>query len=745
MRIYTKLIILSLSLSILPLILVAGIFLFNTQKELKGEIYDRLNAVSALKKNKFETFFNSRKEDLRAIQGFSDVQINLPTLQEFDRDRYSFAYSKAKIQLNDQLRAFMDSYAYADVLLLDKKGKIVFVANPAHAKTYMDRTVFNDTVLDKAKHDFYLSGPVATKDLKYPYVLYIISSAHDTQGQFCGYIVLDVDMNVIYNFIADKTGLGGTGETFLVKRMQGNEYMFISPLLYDDQAILNKKIALTLNTPPVNKKIKESVDYRGNPVLSVWQNLPSLNWAMITKIDKQEVFASISNIRTLFFTVCLLILLIIVLGCVFFAEGIVDQIHKLQAMTIHDPLTGALNRRGFQEILSKTFGMIHRMGIKVQVLLLDLDDFKQINDRHGHGVGDAVLVAVTEKIKQTVRQTDYITRVGGDEFMVLLMDSREGDAIKIAEKIRMAITQASVGVALGAHVKVTCSIGIVPLGDKPTTIDALLQRLHLSLRLCKGGGKNRISYQGEQVNIDLQSAESSLEFNKMLVSGDKFYAASQPIFDLRNMSKIGYELLSRLDHREYSSPDEFLLIARNADILGVVDYACMKNCLNALKNVVVERRIYINMFPSTLTDASVECLLRDFAAAGKDISFCLELNEQQILGDPFYLIPLVTKLKKAGILIALDDYGFGHSSVETLVILEPDIVKIDKKITQGISKDLKKFNSLKRLLKVIESCKATVIAEGIETKEDFEVLRSLGVTYGQGFLMGKPETPVNLT
>src|SRR5262249_50225624 len=136
MRIYTKIIILSLSLSIIPLVLVAGIFFYNTQKELKSEIYERLHAVSVLKKNKLETFFLSRKEDLKAIQGFLDVQINLPTLQEFDRNRYSLAYSKAKWQLDDQLRAFMNSYAYADILLLDAKGKAVFVANPTHTQPY---------------------------------------------------------------------------------------------------------------------------------------------------------------------------------------------------------------------------------------------------------------------------------------------------------------------------------------------------------------------------------------------------------------------------------------------------------------------------------------------------------------------------------------------------------------------------------------------------------------------------------
>jgi diguanylate cyclase (GGDEF)-like protein len=754
MRTYTKTIILSLGLSIIPLILVAGIFLYNTQKELKGEIYERLNAVSVLKKNKLETFFSSRKEDLRAIQGFLDVQINLPTLQEFDRDRYSFAYSKARGQLDDQLRSFMNSYAYADIFLLDRKGKVVFVANPAYARTYFDRTFFNAGVLKKARKDIYISGPVATKDLKYPYILYMVLEAHDTQGQFSGYIVLEVDMNVVYGFISDNTGLGSTGETFLVKktvlmpdtpsRSPGDEFLFISPLLYDAQAIFNKKAVLTFKTPPVDEKINESVDYRGDRVLSVWQDIPSLNWELITKIDKQEVFASIRNIRTLFFTVCLLILILVALGSLLFTEGILKQIQKLQAMSMHDPLTGVLNRRGFQDALSKTFAVGQRMGISVQALLLDLDNFKQINDRYGHGVGDAMLVAVTQMIQQTVRQTDYVARVGGDEFMVLLLDSREGDSVKVADKIRIAVAQTSAGVSFGDMVKTTCSIGIVPLGDKPVPVDELLQKLHLSLHLCKNKGKNRIAYQGEQVKIDLKDSDATSEFKRILTAGEKFYAASQPIFDLRNMTKVGFELLTRLDYEGYSSPDEFLLFARNANLLGIVDYACMKTCLKALKDVLIIKRIYINIFPSTLAEIPVDRLLRDFEFAGKNISFCIEINEQQILGDPLYLIPSVMRLKNAGIMVALDDYGFGYSSVETLVLLEPDIVKIDRKIVNGISKDARKFNSLKRLLRVIESCKASVIAEGIETKEDLEVLRNLGVTFGQGFLMGKPETPPHL-
>jgi len=738
-RIYTKLILLSLSLSVIPLMIVAGIFLYNTQKELKSEIYERLNAVSVLKKNKLETFFNSRKEDLKAIQGFMDVQINLPTLEEFDRDRYSFAYSKAKWQLDDQLRAFMNSYAYADILLLDTKGKAVFVANPAHTKNYLDRTFFNDRVLKDSRQEIYYSGPVATQDWKYPYILYMILKARDTQGQFAGYIVLAVDMTVVYNFMADNTGLGSTGETFLVKKMADTQYLFISPLIYDERAILQKEMALDTQ----GKKINGGVDYRGNKVLIVRQDLPSLGWVLITKIDRQEVFAAISNIRTLFFTICLLILILIIAGCIVFTEGILNLIQKLQAMTIHDPLTGVLNRRGLQDVLSKTFAVGRRMGISVQVLLLDMDNFKQINDRHGHGMGDAVLTAVTQKITQTIRQTDSVARVGGDEFIVLLLDSREGDAIKVADKIRVAVSQASAKLPGKEAVRTTCSIGMVPLGEKQLSIDELLQELHASLSLSKSEGKNRIAYQGEQVKISPTDAELASEFKKVLAAGDKFYTASQPIFDLRNMTKIGYELLSRLDHERHTLPENFLLFARNTDILGAVDYACMKTALSTLKNVPASRRIYINMFPSTLAEIPVDDLLRDFHAAGKNTHFCIEINEQQILGDPFYLIPSVTRLKEAGIMIALDDYGFGNSSIETLVLLEPDIVKIDKKIIKDISRDERKFSSLRRLLKVIESCKASVIAEGIETREDFEVLRALGVSYGQGFLMGRPEIPPN--
>ncbi len=808
MRIFTKLTILFLSLAIIPLVLVANLCLYSAEKELTQEIHQRLSVVAALKKDRLESFFRSREEDLKAVQGFLDVQIQLPTLEQFDKDRYNFAYSKAMGRLNDQLRAYINSYHYADILLLDRKGKVVFGAEPKNFQEKRDKFIFNAAELAKAKAGIFISDPVSVDNEKYPHVVYLVCRSQDIQEEFSGYIVLVVDMQMVYDLIANNIGAGRTGETYLVKEKAGNKFLFISPLLHDPQAILKKEM-----TALSGSAISERVDYSGENVLSVALPLPSLGWMLITKIDKAEVFSPVIKMRVLFISIFLIVLLMIVLSSFIFARSIAKPIYKLEkgariigqgdlghkvaiasndevgqlsrsfdemvdnlkkimasrdelekeivkrqaveeqlmalsqdlrAMSVHDPLTGVLNRRGLGDILSTTVTMNQRIDLSVQVLLLDLDNFKQINDGHGHAAGDAILVTVAQKIQQTVRQTDHVARVGGDEFMVLLLDSREAEAVMVADKIRIAIAQAFVTAPSGEHVKTTCSIGIVPLGDRPISIDGLLQKLHLSLHLSKGEGKNRIAYQGIEGKIDLKSPDASAEFKKVLVDGNKFYAASQPIFDLRDRRRIGFELLSRLDYEGNNSPDTFLTFARNTDLLGIVDYACLRTCLKVLKNAPITKRIHLNIFPSTLAEIPIDMLLQDLAATGKNIHFCIELNEQQILGDPLYLIPAVSRLKSAGVMIALDDYGFGRSSVETLILLEPDIVKIDKKIIQGISKDERKRNSLRRLLRVIESCKAVVIAEGIETEEDLAILIDLGVATGQGFLLGTPEIPPNL-
>ena len=147
---------------------------------------------------------------------------------------------------------------------------------------------------------------------------------------------------------------------------------------------------------------------------------------------------------------------------------------------------------------------------------------------------------------------------------------------------------------------------------------------------------------------------------------------------------------------------------------------------------------HINLFPTTIVDLAVEELVEKLAVNCPAESYCLEISEQQILGDSSHLIGPVEEFKRYGISIAIDDVGFGNTCLESLILLEPDVIKLDKKYIRGIAQDLHIERSLRRTLKIAEDLNAQVIAEGIETQEDLDKLRELGVTYGQGFYLGMP-------
>jgi EAL domain-containing protein (putative c-di-GMP-specific phosphodiesterase class I) len=147
-------------------------------------------------------------------------------------------------------------------------------------------------------------------------------------------------------------------------------------------------------------------------------------------------------------------------------------------------------------------------------------------------------------------------------------------------------------------------------------------------------------------------------------------------------------------------------------------------------------RFHLNIFPSTLLDTPIEQLLSLFPAQTDGRVFCVEISEQQFVGDPAYMRDHVNALKQAGILVAIDDVGFGRSSLETLILLEPDLVKVDRKYVTGVSIEPAKARLMKRLANVAKSLGAEIVAEGIESSDDIPVLKEIGVHYGQGWLFG---------
>ncbi len=412
---------------------------------------------------------------------------------------------------------------------------------------------------------------------------------------------------------------------------------------------------------------------------------------------------------------------------------------RLEQLAFLDPLTELLNRRGLQEAIFREFQLAKRDESDLIGVIFDLDDFKKVNDALGHAVGDVILKEIARKIKASLRVTDYVARIGGDEFLILMPQTKTAEGIQVAQKLRLLISESTLSLPLKDDFKITASFGLLPVTEEVVSIDELIAKAHLSLLQSKERGKNRISYgiSEKKESVPEEGTHTLADVLEAIRKVERYIVLKQPIFNLVNGQKVGYEFLSRLNVKGFEMPDDFFRLCLENNILTIVDYQCLKNCIIAGAALPPEMQRHVNLFPSTIIDIS-EQILRVFPRDLPVGTYCIEISEQQIIGDPAYLSAPIHEFKKIGIHIAIDDVGFGRSCLESLIVLEPDIIKIDKRWVNGIFTNPWCVKSLKRLLKVAEALGAKVVAEGIENQGDLDLLKELGVKYGQGYLLGRP-------
>jgi len=399
-----------------------------------------------------------------------------------------------------------------------------------------------------------------------------------------------------------------------------------------------------------------------------------------------------------------------------------------------DPLTELLNRRGLEAELSKEIRRGNRSDAPLTAVLLDCDDFKRINETLGHAVGDIVLKEVASRLKDSLRPSDHLARIGGDEFLVLLPETRMAEAIQAAERLRLAVSDNPLRLASGP-VKLTASLGIERVPRSVVSIEEVLARTHLSLRNSKRSGKNRVSSReakGAAAGPSLSQVVEELQL------GSSFRAVKQAIVSLSDEAVVGWEFLSRGPRGSFEMPYDFFRVALERNILTLVDLHCLRACIKSSRSLPAGMNCHVNLLPSTMLSTPEERLVELFPPASGGRGFCVEVSEQQFIGDPACLRGPVRALKNLGVQVAIDDVGFGRSSLETLIILEPDVVKIDQRIVKGASRDRGKEQLLRRLVKVVGAMGSELIAEGVESREDLRLLRDVGVHQGQGFLWGRP-------
>lgn len=413
-----------------------------------------------------------------------------------------------------------------------------------------------------------------------------------------------------------------------------------------------------------------------------------------------------------------------------------DAKKRLDQIATIDPLTDLSNRRGLERILSAEINRAQRTGSPVVGMLLDCDDFGRINEGLGHAVGDVVLKEMVQRITTTLRPSDFVARIGGDQFVILLTDTQLAEAILIAERVRLCVAENPIRNSKD-NIYVTASIGVAPLPYEIDSVEELLSLIRHALKNSKKEGKNRVSHQ-DDMNTNGSGERKDLDIVQLLRIGECFRCVKHPMYRLADEKKVGYELLSRGPAGAFEMPYDFFRIAIENNILTRVDLRCVKACVEMASQLEPGSRFDVNLFPSTILDTPIDRLVGLFPEDKSIGTFCVEISEQQFIGDPSYLKEHTAALKKAGILVGIDDVGFGRSSLESLILLEPDVVKVDIKYVAGIAVDPQKQRLLRRLVKVVQALGAELVAEGVESREDLEVVRDMGVQYAQGYLWGYP-------
>jgi len=419
-----------------------------------------------------------------------------------------------------------------------------------------------------------------------------------------------------------------------------------------------------------------------------------------------------------------------------------DALHQ----ALHDPLTGLANRVRFLDRFDHAIKVRRRADFEIAVLYLDIDDFKQINDRFGHVVGDCLLTEVGKRIGRSVRTGDTVARLGGDEFAVLIENASgvadaERTAIRILEAIRKPMELA------GIQVSTSVSIGLVTVGPGPADSNEVLRNADVAMYRAKNAGKACvIVFQSEMYDSVLERLELEADLRSAVANGD-LEVYFQPIVDLATQQVVGVEALSRWCHptRGFVPPSTFIPLAEETGIIvdlgrRVLQQAC--SWAGAWREAHPDEPpfyVSVNVSARQLQQPELPTEVALALAGGTAHgSLVLEITESVLMKDTDATLSRLQEIKSLGVRLALDDFGTGYSSLSYLRRFPVDLLKIDRSFVSG----LRAGSDVQRLVEAIVALGETLgiesIAEGVEDLGELTALRSVGCRVGQGFLFAKP-------
>lgn len=415
------------------------------------------------------------------------------------------------------------------------------------------------------------------------------------------------------------------------------------------------------------------------------------------------------------------------------------QAEKLRAMAFQDPLTGLANRAVFNDALAEA---LQAPRLKtVDVLLLDLDDFKEVNDILGHQAGDDMLVEVARRLRGCVPTADVVARLGGDEFVVLMTACPDADAIAacIVRCLHVPVTIA------GTVLRPSLSLGVASLGQDSVGPSELLRHADIAMYAAKAAGKNRfLRFHPDMMQALVQRThmESGLQ---LAVSRGEITVDFQPIVSHRRGQVVQLEALARWDRDgERVPPSIFIPLAERTGLIGEIGAEVMASGMVQLARWLSgdpSRSLAVNVSGVQLQEPDfAETVLRLAEASGvAPYQLVLEVTESVFFDADCSLIQQLSRLRDAGARVALDDFGTGYSSLGRLQDLPVDTVKIDRTFVSMVRTGNERLPILSSMINMAHSLGLTVTAEGIETAAQADYLTALECDSLQGFLFSLPE------
>lgn len=418
---------------------------------------------------------------------------------------------------------------------------------------------------------------------------------------------------------------------------------------------------------------------------------------------------------------------------------------ELEELAFYDHLTGIANRRLLSEQLKHKVREAVRYQQTIALLYLDLDDFKRINDTVGHDAGDLLLKQVALRLCAVVRDSDLVARLGGDEFGILLLDSESvGDVSRIAQKLIKAVSEP---ISIYEHqFIVSTSIGITMIPTDGEAASDILKNADMAMYAAKNSGKRNYRF------FDKSLHEQALERVRVehdlddALNNDQFVLHYQPLVDLHSDRVMGYEALVRWNHpaKGLLFPDRFIGSAEEAGKIIDIGYWVIRQACNTLYRRVSElglaQHIAVNLSPRQFADPNLLDNIRAIVDETQvDPSFLeIEITESTLMENIDTAIHTLEQLQQQGIKISIDDFGTGYSSLAALKRLPVDTLKIDRSFVIQLESDIDDRKIVSGLISMAHALDIKVIAEGIETAGQLQLLRNLGCDYGQGYLFSKP-------